>query len=108
MSETKPAPHDPGNPGVLFFSLLEDCLARNTFIKLVLGKYHGAEPGLDRVFVRRLTLKEGESLSFLYRYQTKDVTKNLPIAAGIASLRDMFATSFNNLHLQTLTEDIQL
>lgn len=108
MSETKPAPHDPANPSGLFFSLLEDCLTRNTFINLVLGKYHGPEPGLGRVFVRRLTLKEGESLSFLYRYQTKDVTKNLPIAAGIASLRDMFATSFNNLHLQTLTEDIQL
>ncbi|MFA7382753.1 MAG: SAM-dependent methyltransferase [Desulfurivibrionaceae bacterium] len=92
----------------LFFSLLEDCLTRHTFVKLVLGKYHGPEPGLDRVFVRRLALKDGECLSFLYRYQTRDVTKNLPIAAGIAAIRDMFATAFNNLHLQTLGEDIQL
>jgi len=96
------------NQGGLFFSLLEDCLTQNTFVKLVLGKYHGAEPGLDRVFVRRLTLKEGECLSFLYRYQTKDVTKNLPLAAGIAFIRDLFTTAFNNLHLQTVTEDIQL
>ena len=92
----------------LFFSLLEDCLTRNTFVKLVLGKYHGSEPGLDRVFVRRLTLKEGESLSFLYRYQSKDVTKNLPIPAGIAIIRELFATAFNNVHLQTVTEDVQL
>jgi 2-polyprenyl-3-methyl-5-hydroxy-6-metoxy-1,4-benzoquinol methylase len=92
----------------LFFSLLEDCLSCNTFVKLVLGKYHGPELGLDRVFVRRLTLKGQECLSFLYRYQTKDITKNLPIPAGVAAIRDMFATAFNNLHLQTLTEDVQL
>jgi len=96
------------NQGGLFFSLLEDCLSHNTFVKLVLGKYHGPEPGLDRVFVRRLALKDGESLSFLYRYQTRDVTKNLPIPAGIAAIRDMFAIAFNNLHLQTVSEDIQL
>ncbi|MFA6900617.1 MAG: SAM-dependent methyltransferase [Desulfurivibrionaceae bacterium] len=108
MTETKLGPKEMPNQCGLFFSLLEDCLTRNTFVKLVLGKYHGSEPGLDRVFVRRLALKEGECLSFLYRYQTKDVTKNLPIPAGIATIRELFATLFNNVHLQTLTEDIQL
>ena len=108
MTETKPGPQEMPNQCGLFFSLLEDCLTRNTFVKLVLGKYHGSEPGLDRVFVRRLTLKEGECLSFLYRYQTKDVTKNLPVPAGIATIRELFAALFNNVHLQTLTEDVQL
>ncbi len=92
----------------LFFSLLEDCLRNNTFVKLVLGKYHGQEAGLERISVRRLTLKDGESFSFLYRYPTRDITKNLLIPAGIATIRDLFSTSFNNVHLQTVTEDIQL
>src|SRR3989339_1318639 len=105
MTETQTGPQEMPNQSGLFFSLLEDCLAGNTFVKLVLGKYHGTEPGLDRVFVRRLILKEGECLSFLYRYQTKDVTKNLPIPAGIASIRDLFGTAFNNVHLQTVSED---
>lgn len=96
------------NQSGIFFSLLADCLSNNTFIRLVLGKYHGPEAGLDRVFVRRLTLKDGESFSFLYRYQTKDITKNLLVPAGIATIRELFATSFNNVHLQTVTEDIQL
>jgi len=108
MTETQTGPQEMPNQSGLFFSLLEDCLTGNTFVKLVLGKYHGTEPGLDRVFVRRLTLKEGECLSFLSRYQTKDVTKNLPLAAGIAFIRDLFDTAFNNVHLQTVTEDIQL
>ncbi|MHB1014422.1 MAG: class I SAM-dependent methyltransferase, partial [Desulfurivibrionaceae bacterium] len=108
MTETQTGPNEKHNQSDLFFSLLEDCLTHNTFVKLVLGKYHGPEPGLDRVFVRRLTLKEGECFSFLYRYQTRDVTKNLPIPAGIATIRDVFATVFNNVHLQTVREDIQL
>ncbi|MDG4476971.1 class I SAM-dependent methyltransferase [Thiovibrio frasassiensis] len=108
ITETETVPKERDNQRELFFSLLEDCLSHNTFVKMVLGKYHGAEPGLERLFVRRLTLKEGECLSFLYRYQSKDITKNLPIPAGIATLRDLFATSFNNLHLQTVSEDIQL
>ena len=92
----------------LFLRLLEECLADNTFVKLILGKYHGPEAGLNRVFVRRLTLKGQACLSLLYRYKTKDITKNLPIPAGIAAIRELYATSFNNAHLQTVTEDIQL
>jgi SAM-dependent methyltransferase len=108
MTEPKTGPQEMPNQCGLFFSLLEDCLSCNTFVKLVLGKYHGPELGLDRVFVRRLTLKGQECLSFLYRYQTKDITKNLPIPVGVATIREMFATAFNNLHLQTLGEEVQL
>jgi len=108
MTETKTGPHEMENQSDLFFNLLGECLADNTFVKLILGKYHGPETGLNRVFVRRLTLKGQECLSFLYRYQARDITKNLLIPAGIAAIRDMFATAFDNLHLQTLSEDIQL
>ncbi len=108
MTETQTGAKERHSQRELFFSLLADCLSHNTFVKLVLGKYHGTEPGLDRVFVRRLTLKGQECLSFLYRYQTKDVTKNLPIPAGIAFIRDLFGPAFNNLHLQTVGEDIQI
>ena len=108
MTETETVPPKVHSQSALFFSLFADCLSHNTFVKLVLGKYHGPEPGLERVFVRRLTLKDGECLSFLYRYQTRDVTKNLPVAAGIATIREMFAVAFNNVHLQTVGEDIQL
>jgi len=108
MIETKTDQQEMPKQSGLFFSLLEDCLRKNTFVKLVLGKHHGQEAGLERISVRRLTLKDGESFSFLYRYPTRDITKNLLIPAGIATIRDLFSTSFNNVHLQTVTEDIQL
>ena len=108
MTETKALLQKAQGQSELFFNLLEDCLASNSFVKLLMGKYRGPEAGLDRVFVRRLTVRGEECLSFLYRYKTKDITKNLPIPEAIAAIRELFATSFNNLHLHTLTEDIQL
>lgn len=91
-----------------FLTLLGDCLNRNTFVKLVLSKYHGPEAGLVRVLVRPLKLRDRECLSFVYRYQTRDITKNQPLPAGLRTIGELLATSFNNAHLQTLTEDIRL
>ncbi|MDH5525048.1 MAG: SAM-dependent methyltransferase, partial [Desulfobulbaceae bacterium] len=108
MTQATAAPKNNQEQSELFFSLLADCLAANSFVKLLLGKYHGPEPGLNRIMVRRLTIRNQEHLSLLYRYQTKDVTKNLPLTQGIAALKELFAVSFDNFHLQTLTEDIQL
>ena len=108
MTETETRLEKSQNQSELFFNLLDDCLAQNTFIKLVLGKYHGQEAGLTKIFIRQLTLRDQEHLSFVYRYKTKDVTKNQPLTEAVATIRNLFATSFNNVHLQTLTEDIQL
>jgi SAM-dependent methyltransferase len=108
MSDTEIGLYENQNQSEQFLSLLEDCLALNTFVKLVLGKYRGPEAGLNRVLVRRLTLRDQECLSFVYRYQTKDVTKNQPLSAGLLIIRELLATSFNNAHLLTVTEDIQL
>lgn len=92
----------------LFFTLLTNSLAQNAFVKLLMGKYCGEEVGLERVFVRRLTVRNEDCLSFLYRYKTKDITKNLPVTQAIDQIRDLFGKSFKNLHLQTLNEDVQL
>ncbi len=108
MTETKKELQEQQDPRELFCRLLAECLAANTFIKLVLGKYRGEEAGLKRVFIRRLTLKNDECLSFVYRYETKDITKNLALEAGRAAICDLIATAFNNAHLQTVSEDIQL
>ncbi|HIJ91720.1 MAG: SAM-dependent methyltransferase [Desulfobulbaceae bacterium] len=108
MTDTETGREESRNQIELFLRLLGASLAGNSFVKLVLGKYRGPEAGLNRLHVRQLTLRGQECLSFLYRYQTKDVTKNLPTAAALATIRQLLSTAFNNAHLQTLTEDIQL
>jgi SAM-dependent methyltransferase len=42
------------------------------------------------------------------RHQTKDVTKNLPLDQGLATIAEWVQTDFEHAHLLTTTNDIQL
>ena len=91
-----------------FIGLLSKFLVDGSFVKLVLAKYHGPEPELLRVIARRLTVRGEPCLSFVYRYKTKDVTKNVAIAEAIAAIAEVLGSAFENAHLLTTAHDIQL
>lgn len=91
-----------------FLTLLSNSLERDTFAKLVLAKYHGSEQDLLRVIARRLTLRGEPCLSFVYRYKTRDVTKNVTVAAGLEAIAEVLGSAFENAHLLTTTQEIQL
>jgi SAM-dependent methyltransferase len=93
-----------------FQSLLHDTLASHTLVKLTLGKPRpGApEPTLRNVFVRPVTLKTGPQLSFVYRHDTRDITKNLPAAEAGNVIRSLLAESFLDAHLFTPLQTAQL
>ena len=91
-----------------FLSLLSKSLNGNTFVKLVLAKYRGAEPGLERVVARKVTVKGKEVLSLVYSYKTRDVTKNVPIAEALPAIAEVLGTEFENAHLLTTTRETQL
>ena len=103
-----PSPDSNQNTRQKFLALLSKSLERDTFAKLVLAKYHGSEQELLRVIARRLTLRGEACLSFVYRYKTRDVTKNVPLAAGLTAIAEVLGSAFENAHLLTTTEDIQL
>ena len=88
-----------------FFRLLQSSLDGGGFVQLILGKYRGGEPGLKRVTIRAVTLKGEERLSFVYRYETRDITKNFPPAAGVATIHELLTQGFRSAHLSTVTED---
>ncbi|WQG58604.1 SAM-dependent methyltransferase [Pseudomonas sp. RTB3] len=92
-----------------FIELLNASLAQNAFIKLVLAKYVGAEVELQRIIIKLTTIKELPHLSFVYRYKTRDITKNFPLADGVGGdRRACCPTSFKNAHLLSLTDEVQL
>ncbi|MFN0300530.1 MAG: class I SAM-dependent methyltransferase [Burkholderiales bacterium] len=105
---TAPAPprQDAGSRET-FFAALQNSLSAETFVKLVLAKYVGAEPGLQQVAVRPVTLRGAAHWSLTYRYQTKDVTKNLAPAQALVTLADLLGASFRNAHLLTTTHTIE-
>jgi Methyltransferase domain len=96
------------DPSDAFVEELRANLAADSVSKVVLAKYSGPEQGLVRVTVRPLVLKEIASLSFVWSYRTKDITKNSEQAKGIEEVRALIDSGFARIHLLTATEDIEL
>lgn len=91
-----------------FFNIFEKCLLEGTFVKLILGKYCGEEIDLEKIFIKQLTIKDEECLSFVFRYKTNDITKNYPNSIAIEKIKKLFGNSFKNIHLLTFTKNVQL
>ncbi|SMS08872.1 hypothetical protein CFBP1590__1286 [Pseudomonas viridiflava] len=91
-----------------FLGLLDTSLSQNSLIKLVLAKYVGSEAELQRVIIKPLTVREQSCLSFVYRYKTRDITKNFPLSEAVDVIAGLIPESFKNAHLLSLTDEVQL
>ncbi|MBK7617379.1 MAG: SAM-dependent methyltransferase [Burkholderiales bacterium] len=91
-----------------FFEALALSLAEQRCIKIVLGKPRRAGADLVRLTARPLTLRGQACLSLVSTHKTKDITKNPPLADGLAALREMLGSEFSHAHLFTTTEELQL
>lgn len=91
-----------------FEALLSSAVHEQTLVKLTLGKYRGAEPGLINVFARPVVLRGTPHLTFVYRYATRDVTKNHLPEAGLQVIRGLIGPAFRDAHLFTPAQTAQL
>ncbi|WP_434558267.1 SAM-dependent methyltransferase [Pseudomonas sp. Z5-35] len=91
-----------------FIELLQTSLEQNAFIKLVLAKYCGDEADLQRLIIKQLMVKDQPCLSFVYRYKTRDITKNFALAEGVQTVAALLPASFKNAHLLAVTDEAQL
>ncbi len=91
-----------------FFSQLRDAFNINQLQRLVLSKYRGEEPDLERATLRPVHIKQEAMLSLLYQYKTHHLTKNLHLDDVIFFLESELGKSFQNAHLLTDEWEIQL
>ena len=117
MPSVDPALDQVDNPTTQFLAILAKSLVNNAdsesgFVKLGLGHYRGLDETLNKISVRVLEVKGQPQLSFVYHYQTKDVTKNFSFAEGQAKIQRYLDQSqdesFKSGYLRLQTEDIQL
>ena len=80
--------------------------ADGSLVQLKLGGYHGAEPELKAVLVKKITTKDGEKYSFTWRYKTRDTIKNHAEDEALALLRHGLATEFRSARLATTGFDM--
>lgn len=90
-----------------FLQALQQSIAQQRFVKLVLSKYQGTEPDLQRIDIRQINLRHQAHLSFLYHYKTKDMTKNLLVGEGIAHIEQLLSV-FKQANLLMQQQTLQL
>jgi len=93
---------------IRFLQKMEAAWHARTLVKLTLSQPRGAEAGLRNVYGRVVELREGRRLSLLWRYATRDVTKNLPIEEALSRIGAMLGVEWERAHLFTTTGDWQL
>ena len=96
------------DPRADFLASLEASLQSNALVKLVLARHVGAEADLQRLIIKPVTVKGQQCLSFVYRYKTRDITKNFATAQALALVADALPVAFKTAHLQTLADELQL
>ena len=106
-----PAPAPAAEPETSrFIGRLQTSLADGSFSKLQLARPQGAgaEPTLDKLLARRISLRGQDQLQLVWRHRSKDITKNLPLAEALALVGSLLGTPFHHAHLLTRQHDVQL
>jgi SAM-dependent methyltransferase len=101
MSETK-------DSRARFSELLRVAVGAGTLVKLTLGKPRGADPTLQNIFVRPVTLQSGPHFAFVSRHATRDLTKNFSPEETITEIDRRLGADFLDAHLFTSTQTAQL
>lgn len=77
-----------------------------SLVRLKLSGYHGPEPELKLVEVKKITVKAGDKFSFTWRYKTRDIIKNYFEPEALALLRAALETEFRSALLEATDFDL--
>ncbi len=91
-----------------FVNEIAKSLHEETFVRMTLGNYKGADEHLQKMLIRLIKTKKGKRLFFLYRYVTRDTAKNYDYNEGLKLIGEMLGKDFFAGHLFTTENDFQL
>lgn len=91
-----------------FLDAFKASFADNTFVRLTLGNYKGADEHLQKLMVRIVETKKGRRLFLQYKFTTRDVVKNYEFDEGSHAIVSALEQGFKNGHLFTTERDFQL
>ncbi|GLQ54632.1 class I SAM-dependent methyltransferase [Devosia nitrariae] len=89
-----------------FLDTLGEAFRDGSLIRLKLGGYHGSDEALKSAEGRKVALKGGDKLSIVWRYKTRDITKNYGVDEAVALLRAWLADDFRSARLSTTGFDL--
>jgi SAM-dependent methyltransferase len=91
-----------------FLAQLGGSIRDASFVKLTLGKPRGRDATLRSLHVRPVTLRGAPHISFVWRHERQDITKNHAPEDAITELAALIGTDFHSAHLFTTARMAQL
>jgi SAM-dependent methyltransferase len=89
-----------------FINELKKSINNNTFGKLSLSGYIGVESELKNLYIKLIEIKNTLRLNFVYRYKTKDVTKNYDFSEAYELIQRKIGDEFKIATILSLENDI--
>jgi len=91
-----------------FLAALAEGLADGSAVRILLSKPVDKGDDLERVTARPLALRGERVLSLVFKHRTKDITKNEPVDAALATIGELLGARFAHAHLFTRDAELQL
>jgi hypothetical protein len=91
-----------------FLQKISESFTRQELIKITLGNKRDKSAELKNIFIKPVTIKNTEKLSFTYRNNTNDTFKNYDIKESLILIEKMLQTDFYNADLFTAQNDYHL
>ncbi len=85
---------------------ISDAVERNLLLKITLGNKRDKTKDLKNVLIKPVLIKDQPHLSFVYRHNTNDITKNFVPTEAIDIIKELLENSFYNADVYTSTKTI--
>lgn len=89
-----------------FLQQLFTSMQNQTLIKITLGNRRVKSAELKNIFIKPVLIKNAVKLSFVYRFPTKDITKNFDKKESILLIEKMMQHEFLNADIFTSASDL--
>lgn len=91
-----------------FLEICKEVFLSELLVKLTLGKTRLKSADLKNIFIRPVMLRQGMAFSVVYRFQTKDLTRNLNLDEAMSEIKLYLGKEFLQANLFGKTRQVQL
>jgi len=91
-----------------FLKSINESIVANIFVSITLGNYKGIIEQLKNIYIKKISSKGEEKLSFTYRYKTNDIIKNFTAKEAINEIENHLKEGFKFANLFTIEYDLLL
>lgn len=93
---------------VKFVEFVQESIDKNELVKIILSNKRDKKSDLKNVYLKAVLLKEQLKINFVYKHNTKDITKNFELKEAFQELQSLLKTNFFQAVLLSNSADYNL